>query len=200
MFLSDISIERNTRSIVNSEGNSCTCFYVCMRVGRISGWHVDAHITLFKTYGRPPRQLLDEGLSLELETLRGAFASTPIDGDFMNWHLLYTAQGLPRRALLEIYGDQKCSLFEVRNKLSQRLRVDLDERRAGFHLSVDRVHDRLPREPPLVDRGWQNYLADTIDNGSGAAASALAPTGSGSVASPLAPTGSGAGPVSPSTV
>ena len=152
MSLSDISIERNTRSIVNSEGNTSTCFYVCMRVGTISGWHVDAHITLFKTYGRPPLQLLDEELSNELAILRDVFASTSIDGEFRNWVLLFTAQDLPRRALLEIFGELRDCLFRVRNTLSQRFNVSLAERRTGFHLSLDRVHDALPGEPTLVDR------------------------------------------------
>ena len=152
LSLSDISIERNTRSIVNSEGNSSTCFYVCMRVGTISGWHVDAHITLFKTYGRPPRQLLDEALCKELAILRDAFASTSIDGEFRNWVLLFTAQDLPRRALLEIFGELRDCLFRVRNTLSQRFNVSLAERRTGFHLSLDRVHGALPGEPTLVDR------------------------------------------------
>ena len=101
--LSDISIERNSNPIVDAEGNTSTCFYVCIQVGNISGWRVDAHITLFKTYGRPPLQLLDEELSNELAILRDAFASTSIDGEFRNWVLLFTAQDLPQRALLEIF-------------------------------------------------------------------------------------------------
>ena len=107
-------------TIVNAEGNTSTCFYVCIRVGNISGWRVDAHITLFKTYGRPPLQLLDEELSNELAILRDAFASTSIDGEFRNWVLLFTAQELPRRALLEIFGELRDCLFRVRNTLSQR--------------------------------------------------------------------------------
>ena len=91
LSLSDISIERNTTPIVNAEGNTSTCFYVCIRVGNISGWRVDAHITLFKTYGRPPLQLLDEELSNELASLRDAFASTSMDCEFRNWVLLFTA-------------------------------------------------------------------------------------------------------------
>ena len=139
-------------TIVNAEGNTSTRFYVCLRVGTISGWRVDAHITLFKTYGRPPQQLLDEKLYRELVSLRDAFARTSIDGEFRNWQLLYTDEGLPRRALLEICGELLDSLFKVRNALSQRFNVHLAERRTGFHLSLDRVHGALPGEPTLVDR------------------------------------------------
>ena len=105
LSLSDISLESNTIPIVNAEGNTSTCFYLCIRVGNISGWRVNAHITLFKTYGRPPLQLLGEELSNELAILRDAFASASIDAEFRNWVLLFTAQDLPRRALLEIFGE-----------------------------------------------------------------------------------------------
>ena len=151
LFLSDISIESNTIRIVNAEGNTSTCFYLCIRVGNISAWRVDAHITLFKTYGRPPLQLLDEQLPKELAILRNAFASTSIDGEFRNWVLLYTPQDLPQRALLNIFGELRGCLFRVRNTLSQRFKISLAERRTGFHLSLDRVHDALPGEPTLVD-------------------------------------------------
>ena len=104
LSLSDISIESHTIRIVNAEGNTSTCFYLCIRVGNISGWRVDAHITLFKTYGRPPLQLLDEELSNELAILSDVFASTSIDCEFRNWVLLYTPQDLPRRAPLKIFG------------------------------------------------------------------------------------------------
>ena len=144
-------------SIVNAEGNTSTGFYVCVRVGNISGWHVDAHITLFKTYGRPPLQLLDEELSNELAILRDAFASTSIDGEFRNWVLLYTPQDLPQRALLNIFGELRGLLFRVRNTLSQRFNISLAEGRTGFHLNLDRVHDALPGEPTLVD-------TDTVDD------------------------------------
>ena len=102
--------------------------------------------------GRPPLQLLDEELSNELAILRDAFASTSIDGEFRNWVLLFTAQDSPRRALLEIFGELRDCLFRIRNTLSQRFNVSLAERRTGFHLSLDRVHDALPGEPTLVDR------------------------------------------------
>ena len=152
LSLSDISIKSDTIRIVNAEGNTSTCVYVCVQVGDISGWRVDAHITLFKTYGRPPQQLLDEKLYRELVSLRDAFARTSIDGEFRNWQLLYTDGDLPRRALLEISGPLRDTLFNVRNALSQRFNVHLAERRRGFHLSLDWVHDALPGEPPLADR------------------------------------------------
>ena len=134
LLLSDISIESNTIRIVNAEGNTSACFYLCIRVGNIS-----------------------EQLSNELAILRNAFASTSIDCEFRNWVLLYTPQDLPRRALLNIFGELRDLLFRVRNTLSQRFNISLAEGRTDFHLSLDRVHDALPGEPTLVD-------TDTVDD------------------------------------
>ena len=137
-----------------ANGHECTETYVKVCFSAFDLWdgpgnyvRADSHITLLKHRGAASRCVLPE----DVEVLVTSRLKEIIVGglSFSDRIELFNQNEDPRRYLLPLDKASATGFWEIRNLLKQSLGIveKCSEERSGFHLSIDQIHDALPREP-----------------------------------------------------